>query len=215
MTEDAYLDWLEEELAPGKSMPTSRILLLALALVAALALVLVVDRWRFGSSAGRSTQFLSPAGRSSASSAAGPLLPSSPTSYRLGPHLVYTAELDNTTDTDLTVAYPIQLPGARASSAIVSYADLTAAGQLINFNTPPRRVAHIPAHRNVAIQIGLHVRCQSLGRRPAWPAGNSRIAIVLPGSPTAAVFTFAGLFGFNLRADLRRACDPAAIAGDR
>jgi hypothetical protein len=215
MTDKAYLDWLEEELARGKSMPVGRILLVAVAVAAALVLVLGVARSRAGSPTGRPTSVPSPAVGVSAPSLAGPLVPGSPTGYRLGTYVVYTAELDNASDAKLTVEYPIQLPGARAGSATVRYADLTEPGRLINFNTPPRRLLHIPAHGSVSLQIGLQVRCRSQPLRAAWPSGDSRIAIELAGYPTAAVFTFADVFGFDFRGDLHRACAPAARAGDR
>jgi hypothetical protein len=125
---------------------------------------------------------------------------------------VYTAELVNTTNAALTVDYPIRIVHDRSWSTALSYADVTATGGLIDFETPSPRVADIPAHGKSTLQIGLRVRCNSLSRRPFWPTADSTIAIRLAGYPTPAVFTFAGLFGFDISADLRNACKPS---GDR
>jgi hypothetical protein len=76
-------------------------------------------------------------------------------------------------------------------------------------------LANLAAHRHGSLQIGLHLRCHSSPRRPAWPTGNSTITINLAGYPAPAVFTFAELFGFNIRAEVHRACHPATPPGRR
>jgi hypothetical protein len=215
VSDDAGQKSIEEELAAGVSTPVRRVLVIAVVLIAAVAvpLTVVIDRSRSGPRASRSTP--SPASGVSALSAADALVPGLATSNGLGPRLVYTVELGNATGAALTVHYPIRVSRARSSPATLSYVDVTAAGGLIHFDSASRRLDHIPAHGKSTLQLGLRVRCNFLPTRPSWPSGDSTITIPLAGYPTPAVFTFAGLFGFDIGADLRNACRRPAGFGDR
>jgi hypothetical protein len=217
VSDDAGPNPIEEELAAATSTPTSRVLVIAVVLIAAVAvpLTIVVDRSRSGPVATRSTSAPSPVRGLSALTAADALVPGPATSNGLGPRLVYTVELDNTTNAALTVDYPIRVVHSRSWSTALSYVDVTATGGLVDFEAPSPRVTHIPAHGRSTLQVGLRVRCKSLPRRPIWPTDDSTIAIRLAGYPTPVVFTFAGLFGFNIDADVHNACRRPARFGDR
>ena len=206
---------IDEELAAGVSTPLGRVLVITVVLIAAVAipLTIVVDRSRSG--AASTASIASPTHRLSALSAAHALVPGPATSNGLGPRLVYTVELGNATSAALTVDYPIRVAGASSWSATLSYVDVTATGGLVDFETPSHRTDRIPAHGKSTLQVGLRVRCNSLPTRPVWPTGDSTIAIPLAGYPTPAVFTFSGLFGFDVGADLRNACGSPAGSGGR
>jgi hypothetical protein len=70
-----------------------------------------------------------------------PFVPALPTGSGVeARHLAYTAELVNTTNANLRVEYTIRLPGASPTAATVSYAELTATSEPINFRGGAARV---------------------------------------------------------------------------
>jgi hypothetical protein len=214
---DAGQSPIEEELGAGTSTPTARVLVIAVVLIAAVAvpLTIVVDRSRSGSVATHPTSAVSPARGLSAVRAADALVPGAATSNGLGHRLVYTAELDNATSAVLTVDYPIRVVHSPSWSTALRYVDVTATGGLVDFDAPSPRITQIPAHGKSTLQIGLRVECTSLPQRPIWPTDDSTIVIRLAGYPTPVVFTFAGLFGFNIDADVHNACRSPSRLGDR
>lgn len=221
MSDDPAQQSVEEELRTGWSRPTARIVLLVTVVLVAV-LVFVVVRGLSRSPAGRSAASAPP--RTHTASRAGPAEPTSKAPSELSAadaalvagrgagfslvhgRIVYAAELVNATETRLEVDYPIRLPGANPATATVSFAELTAKSEPFSPRQHPPPLTHIAAHQHVSLQIGLHLRCPPLRRPLAWPTGSSTIPIDLDGYPTPAVFTFADLFGFNIRANVHRAC---------
>lgn len=215
MSDDAGQDSVEEELRAGGSRPTARIVLLVAVVVIA-ALVFVVIQSHSGSPSGRAAASASPqrhaavptrTTRTPESGVAAALVPGRLRGFSLvHGRIVYAAELVNATGAKLRVKYPIRLAATSPTTAMVSFAELTDSKEPFSPGQPPPLLTQIAAHQHVTLQIELHVRCQAVPRPLAWPTGGSTIPIDLAGYSTPAVFTFADLFGFNVRAGLQRAC---------
>ena len=113
-----------------------------------------------------------------------------------GNRISISADLVNNSDSNLTVAYPLRLPGAKNADVTVLYAELAANGTTMDGTSePPPRVTHVAAGQRVALWIGLRTHCAQQTERPAWPTRRSRIAIPLAGYATSASFNITVLFG--------------------
>jgi hypothetical protein len=125
-------------------------------------------------------------------------------------HISFTAELINASQANLTVAYPIRVPGATHVAVSVLYAELAAPTSSINQAEPPARLTRIAAHEHVVLWIGLHIQCAHRARPPSWPTARSRLAISLTGFPAPATFTFGDLFDPDGTSQILQMC-PSAI----
>jgi hypothetical protein len=115
-----------------------------------------------------------------------PFVPALPTGSGVeARHLAYTAELVNTTNANLRAEYTIRLPGASPTAATVSYAELTATSEPINFDEAPPSLANLAAHRHARYRSDFtfavtHRRASQPGppaprRSPStWPATRRR-----------------------------------------
>ncbi|HZC73688.1 MAG TPA: hypothetical protein VE442_23555 [Jatrophihabitans sp.] len=182
--------------------------MLALAVLIAAALVYELTRKQSTSPAGQPTGPVAlPTIDGATLSANSVLLADMPIGLKVGPtgDVTFTAELFNTSDSDLTVDYPVRLLDLDHALIKLVFAEVAAKSAGTSLVRPPR-LTRIRAHQHVELWLGMHIKCAhgALGR--TWPTARSTIAVPLAGFPAAATFSFADVFGSELLPRFDRMC---------